>query len=137
MKTKLTMAFALIVLIGSFFWGCTQSPITRTTDEILPSATPTNAPDSNAEPDISGEILDISTDGVLRVLVDSISENIKGQIWVSINEDTKFIDANGKSVYQANAQGQFKVGNKASFLSNGIIMESYPMQTSALYVYLD
>ncbi len=76
-------------------------------------------------PDILGEVLEVSEDG-LSILVDSNTKDVQGQIWISINEETNFL---------SNVSREFKVGNKVSMVSTGQIAESYPMQGGVVAVY--
>ncbi len=70
-------------------------------------------------PDIIGLVQELTENSVL---IDSTGEGVKGLIWVTIEDDTKF----SKDVSET-----FEVGNYVECLSIGMIMESYPMQTSA------
>ena len=137
MKYKLFIIIIAIIIITLLFVGCNNEVIKRSTDENTSTDIDSPSNDCLAEPDISGEILDVTNNKIIRVLVDSKSESIKGQIWVSIDEKTSFNDSKGESFKPEDIESLFEVGNKISFLSNGIIMESYPMQTSALCVYLN
>lgn len=136
MKYKLSIIVIAIVLIASLFIGCSKNQIETTTEE--PTAqTPNKELDCTLAPDITGKVLDVTNDNVVRVLVDSTSETISGQIWVAINDDTTIIDKEGNVVMPDDIVGIFEVGQSVSFASDGMIMESYPMQTSAIYVYLN
>ncbi|WP_461205402.1 DUF3221 domain-containing protein [Clostridium sp. DL1XJH146] len=87
-------------------------------------------------PDILGEVLEVSEDG-LRVLVDSNTEYVKGQIWITITEETNFFE-DGEALQEeffTDVSRDFKVGNKVSMVSSGEIAESYPMQGVAVAVY--
>jgi len=116
MTKKFTLVLILAITVA-FFVGCQDEK-------------PQDAPD------IVGEVLDITNDKVVRVLVDSLSENITGQIWVSITEETAFVDSQGETIVTDDIESLFEIGKTASFLSNGMIMESYPMQTSGDYVFI-
>ena len=96
----------------------------------------TDKTSSNAEPDISGEVLDIQNDTALRVLVDADSDFVTGQVWVSVTEDTIFVDADGQEAEPDDIESLFVKGERAAFLSTGEIMESYPMQARALIVFI-
>lgn len=92
---------------------------------------------SELKPDITGEILEVQNETALRVLVDSTSDSITGEIWVTVTEDTKFVDAQGAEVQPEDIESLFEAGETAAFLSDGIIMESYPMQTSAEAAFIE
>ncbi|WP_461205409.1 DUF3221 domain-containing protein [Clostridium sp. DL1XJH146] len=87
-------------------------------------------------PDIVGEVLEVSEDG-LRVLVDSNTEYVQGQIWITITDETNFFE-DGEALQEeffSDVSRDFKVGNKVSIVSTGAIAESYPMQGVAAAVY--
>jgi len=87
-------------------------------------------------PDIEGVVLDVENGDALRVLVDSDAE-IKGEIWVTITEETSFFEDvdPDSSIGISDVSRDFKAGNEVAILSDGMILESYPMQTTALAVY--
>ena len=123
----LTAVFALALI----FTGCGNS-LDENSD--LPEDNP-NSADCTLVADIQGEILEINQeDSFYRVLVDSDSD-VNGEIWVSLNDETEYVDSAGLSISPENIEDLFEVGQKASIVSTGIIMESYPMQTAAVLVY--
>ena len=132
MNKKIIAAIALLSLFALIFAGCTPDKAVDDVDNGEDTASGTYP-----APDITGEILDVTNDGALRVLVNSEAEVVSGEIWVTINDDTVFIDPQGKTFEPEDAESLFAVGDSVSFLSTGEIMESYPMQTSALNVYLN
>lgn len=115
MKNKIVILISVILTFSIFFAACK----------------------SFDEPDIIGEVLDIEIGDNMRVLINSDSE-IKGEIWVTVNNDTSFVDsAKNKIVKVDNIEDYIIAGEIASILSDGVIMESYPMQTKAIYVYIE
>ena len=74
--------------------------------------------ESDNEDDLWGYIEDIND---TAILIDSESQ-IKGLIWISINEDTVFLD---------DVDSEFDIGNLVRIKSTGEIRESYPMQADA------
>lgn len=87
-------------------------------------------------PDIVGKIIDIDTSNAIRVLVDSTTDGIKGQIWVAIDIDTVFVNEDkDTNIENIDVTQYFEIGNVVAVLSDGVIMESYPMQTTAISVY--
>lgn len=117
MKKQVIIILILLLLFVALFAGCT-------------------AKKSLAPPDIIGEVLEVEEGNMLRVLVDAVNGDIKGQIWVTINDKTTFLEnIGGRKLDIKNRASFFRVGNNISILSNGEIMESYPMQTTALCVY--
>ena len=97
----------------------------------------TNDEDKNLEPDIAGEVLEVQNENTLRVLVDSKSDYAAGQIWVSVTDGTKFVDSQGLEIEPEDIESLFVVGEDAAFLSDGMILESYPMQTKAEVVFVE
>ena len=122
MKNKF-LIISLAVLIAAVLAACNPG----TTDDNMTY----DGGGDTAEPDITGEILDVQNENALRVLVDSDSEQIKGQIWVTVKEETEFVDSEGLKAQPDDIESLFVVGEHAAFLSDGTILESYPMQTSA------
>ncbi len=128
MKRKTLMIMFSAVILMLIFTGC------KTEDKS--SETPSgNIADKEA--DIIGEIIDVSYENTLRVLIDSTDGSINGQVWVTINDETVFINAEGKTFVPEDSKALFEIGENASMLSNGTVMESYPMQTSAVLVFID
>ncbi|QVK21187.1 DUF3221 domain-containing protein [Mycoplasmatota bacterium] len=74
--------------------------------------------DQNYEEDIEGLVEEVKEESIL---VDSEGE-VKGLVWISIDEDTIFLD---------DVSTEFKVGNYVKIKSTGEIRESYPMQADA------
>ena len=132
MNKKIIAAIAVLSLFALIFAGCAPDKDVDDVDKGEDTASGTYP-----APDITGEILDVTNDGALRVLVNSEAEVVSGEIWVTINDDTVFIDPQGNQFEPEDAESLFAVGDSVSFLSTGEIMESYPMQTSALNVYLN
>lgn len=76
---------------------------------------------------VKGEILEVAQDGN-SILVDSESENVAGEIWVSFTEDTSFDVENT----------DFEVGGEVEIILDGnIVLESHPMQATAMDVILN
>lgn len=87
-------------------------------------------------PDITGIVLEVKEDGRV-ILVDSDADVVKGQIWVTITDDTSFFEdvPADSSIGISDVSRDFQVGNTVAILSDGNIMESYPMQARASAVY--
>jgi hypothetical protein len=132
MNKKIIAAIACLSLFALMFAGCAPDNNTNDLDNGENTASETYP-----APDITGEILDVTNDGALRVLVDSKTEMVSGEIWVTIEDDTVFIDPQGSTFEPEDAKSLFTAGDSVSFLSTGEIMESYPMQTGAQNVYLN
>jgi hypothetical protein len=136
---KFSMFFLILIALIVLFAGCSkETPFNRTTDDHVPIDEP-SADGCYAPPDIVGKVLDVkSNDNNIRVLVDSASDNIKGQIWVTIDENTIFAENSDGDVFDPDDKASiFKTGENVNMLSNGEIMESYPMQTTAICVFID
>ena len=125
MKKQLFISIVAILIIVALMAGCTPEKIKRTQEEPPTEPADNGATDCQAAPDIQGKILEVDEEGGLRILVNAdgtLEHSVKGEIWVSITEDTVF----AKDVKQ-----DFAVDNTVAIVSDGQIMESYPMQTSA------
>lgn len=127
---KLAVLF-IIILVFTVSFGCTKkTDIDESEEELI------KIDDGAAclvSPDIVGKILEVDTTNVVRILVDSTTDEIKGQIWVTIDKSVVFVkEEEGSNIDVAQ---YFKIGNIVALLSDGVIMESYPMQTSAISVY--
>ncbi len=132
MNKKMIATIALFSVFALIFAGCTTD---KAPDDVADTVDPAGT--TYPAPDITGEIMEVSGDDTLRVLVNSDNEMVTGEIWVTVNEDTIFIDPQGNKFEPEDAESLFNVGDRVSFLSVGEIMESYPMQTTAVNVYLD
>ncbi len=129
-KSYKSITIALIVVCALVFSSCSNKDISKDSLDL---------PDDNvqvSEPDIVGEIIEIENENILRVLIESTSTSINGQVWVTINDETIFLDNDDKEFAPNDIASLFKVGETASILSNGTIMESYPMQTTAVTVFI-
>ncbi len=73
-----------------------------------------------------GKILEASQDGN-SILVDSVSENVTGKIRISFTEDTSF-DVDNRD---------FEVGGEVEIILDGYVLESDPMQATAMDVILN
>jgi len=89
-------------------------------------------------PTVIGNVLEVKEDGK-AVLVNSTADNVKGQIWVSINDKTNFFEniKEGTSIPYNNVSRKFAVGNHVEIFIQGAIAESYPMQGTATAVYVN
>ncbi len=89
-------------------------------------------------PTIVGEVLEVKENGK-SILVNSTSENTKGQIWITIDDKTNFFEniSEGTSIPYHNVSRAFAVGNHVEIFIEGAIMESYPMQGTATAVYVN
>ncbi|SHH89306.1 hypothetical protein [Clostridium grantii] len=130
----------IIIVLGMFML---TSCGTRSNDQGLPmdnNGNNGNNPGMGASllaPDIIGEVLEVRNDGDLALLIDSTTDNVKGQVWVTITEETNFFENESpdSSLGIANISRDFQVGNKVSISSTGAIAESDPMQATANAVY--
>lgn len=89
-------------------------------------------------PTVMGEVLEVKEDGK-AILVNSTSDNTKGEIWVSIDDKTNFFEniSKGTSIPYSNVSRVFAIGNHVEIFIEGGIMESYPMQGLATAVYVN
>jgi hypothetical protein len=89
-------------------------------------------------PTVIGEVLEVKKDGK-QILVNSADANVKGQIWVSIDEKTSFFESisKGTSIPYSNVSRKFVVGNHVEIFIEGGVAESYPMQGTATAVYVN
>lgn len=89
-------------------------------------------------PTVIGNVLEVKEDGK-AILVNSTADNVKGQIWVSINDKTNFFEniKEGTSIPYKNVSRKFAVGNHVEIFIQGGIAESYPMQGTATAVYIN
>lgn len=89
-------------------------------------------------PTVVGSVLEVKGDNA-AILVDSVSNNVKGQIWISINDKTNFFEnvSEGTSIPYHNVSRKFVIGNHVEIYINGPVMESYPMQGTASSVYVN
>jgi hypothetical protein len=87
---------------------------------------------------VVGEVLEVKEDGKV-VLVESTTDNVKGQIWVRIDDKTNFFENidSGTSIPYHNVSREFAIGNHVEIYIEGGIMESYPMQGTATAVYVN
>jgi hypothetical protein len=140
MRKHIIFYLIVIALLLVMLSGCNakEAPFRRTTDDQIPIDEPA-AVGCLAPPDIIGEVLEVTANNNVRVLIDSKGDDntvISGQIWVTIDEKTTFLESlDGNEVDVSDIASYFIVGNKVTILSIGEIMESYPMQTTALCVY--
>ena len=134
MKKHFIIITSMVLILAFIFVGCTKEnpPVSNT----LPTNEEENSGDTTMTPDILGEIIDVQNEDVLRVLVES-DGTIKGQIWMSITDETQFIDPQGSFMTPDDPASLFVIGEDIGILSTGVIMESYPMQGNASIVYLD
>lgn len=82
--------------------------------------------------DIVGTVLEVKEDGKL-VLVDSQTDMVKGQVWISITDDTNFFEGMSEDIAigYRDVSRDFEIGNHVEIISTGSIAESYPMQAVA------
>lgn len=141
MKKLLIMIFVFILILAFALVACNNDdkPIKRTSDNHVPVVDDDkNGDDCLAIPDIMGEILKLDDEGGVSVLVDSTTDSVKGEVWVSIDDETTFIDGkDGNKIEVSDIVAFFVVGDDVAIISDGNIMESYPMQTTARCVYKD
>ena len=124
----------IIILVFTISFGCTKrTDIDESEEEQIKIA---DGAACLVSPDIVGKILEVDTTNVVRVLVDSTTDGIKGQICVTIDKNVVFVkEEEGSNIDNIDVDQYFKIGNIVALLSDGVIMESYPMQTSAISVY--
>lgn len=89
-------------------------------------------------PTVVGSVLEVKGDNA-AILVDSVSNNVKGQIWIRINNKTNFFEnvSEKTSIPYHNVSRKFVIGNHVEIYINGPVMESYPMQGTATAVYVN
>lgn len=131
MRNIIRISLCTVIMLFSLV-GC------KSTGEEVIVEEPTNTPTANAKvmaPDIVGEVLEVNEDGK-GILVESKNASVNGQIWVTITEETSFFEEVSEEAALAyhNVSREFEVGNHVEIISNGLILESYPMQTTAVAV---
>merc|ERR1712193_15160 len=82
--------------------------------------------------------LEVSEDGK-SILIESQTDGVKGEVWVSITEETNFFEGLSEDIAigYRDVSRDFEVGNHVEILSTGDIAESYPMQARASAVYVN
>ncbi|MBZ9686468.1 DUF3221 domain-containing protein [Clostridium estertheticum] len=127
---KKIIVFTIISMLAAVMLvGCKSKEITE------------KPPVSSAKlmaPTVIGNVLEVKEDGK-AILVDSTSDNVKGQIWVSIDSKTNFFEnvTEGTSIPYHNVSRKFAIGNHVEIFIEGEIKESYPMQATATSVYVN
>lgn len=128
-----------IIIVGvmsiTILAGCTSTDSTKS-----PETPDKNPPISSAklkEADVKGKILEISDEG--RILVESDSSLVNGQIWVNITDKTDFFEnlSEDIAIGYRDVSRDFKVGNYIEISLDGAVAESYPMQATAGAVYVN
>ena len=89
-------------------------------------------------PTIIGDVQEVKADGK-QILVNSVADTVKGQIWVSIDDKTNFFEnvSEGTSIPYKNVSRKFVVGNHVEIFIEGGVAESSPMQGTATAVYIN
>lgn len=127
---KKNMSFAVVsILAVMLLVGCKSNEVSE------------KPPVTSAKlkaPTIIGEVLEVNEDGK-AILVDSTADNVKGQIWVSIDDKTNFYEnvSVGTSIPYYNVSRDFALLNHVEIYIEGGIKESYPMQGLATAVYVN
>jgi len=87
-------------------------------------------------PTVVGEVLEVKDKAFL---VESISDNAKGRILVSIDDKTYFFEniKEGTSIPYKNVNRKFEVGNHVEIFIKDGVKESIPMQATASAVYVN
>lgn len=129
---KIIIFTVLSIMATMLLVGCKG----KETSEVNPKP-----PVSSAKlmaPTVVGEVLEVKESGT-KILVNSISDNTKGKIWVSINDKTNFFEniSEGTSIPYHNVSREFLPGNHVEIYIEGAIMESSPMQGTASSVYIN
>ena len=127
---KKIIAFTIITMLTSIMlFGCKSKEVTET-----PPVTSAKL----MAPTVVGNVLEVKEDSTV-ILVDSIADNVKGKIWVSINDKTNFFEniSEGTSIPYSNVSRKFVASNHVEIFIEGGIMESYPMQATATAVYVN
>ena len=129
MMKKIIVFTIVSVLAAALLIGCKSNAVNE------------KPPVSSAKlmaPTVVGDVLEVK-DGGKAILVDSSSDNAKGKIWVSINENTNFFEniSEGTSIPYRNVSRNFLVNNHVEIFIEGAILESYPMQGTATAVYVN
>ena len=126
---KIIVLSIITVLAATLLIGCKSNEVNE------------KPPVSSAKlmaPTVVGDVLEVK-DGGKAILVDSISDNSKGKIWVTIDDKTNFFEniSEGTSIPYRNVSRNFAPNNHVEIFIEGAIMESYPMQGTATAVYVN
>ena len=124
-NSKIIIMFIMLLIIAT---GCQNQK-----DEHLGPSTMVKLPEAN----VKGTVLEVSKTG--RILVDSETDIISGQIWIAIDKETDFFENNGEDVAltYSNINRDFTEGNYVEIFIGGLVAESYPMQAAATLVFVN
>ncbi|WP_432664151.1 DUF5666 domain-containing protein [Wukongibacter baidiensis] len=116
--------------------GCSTPEATDTSGNVKDEAVISSAKLKAA--DITGKVLEVKEDGKY-ILIDSQGNTVKGQVWVSITDETNFFEGLSEDIAigYRDVSRDFEVGNHVEIISTGEIAESYPMQATASAVYVN
>ncbi|MGV8980123.1 hypothetical protein [Clostridium sp.] len=133
---KIIIFIIVSMLTAVMFVGCKTKDGTE-----KPPVTSIKLPVISAKlmaPTVVGEVLEVKADRV-SILVDSTSDNLKGQIWISIDDKTNFFEniSEGTSIPYRNVSRKFVIHNHVEIYIEGEVKESYPMQATATSVYVN
>lgn len=136
MKKNIILCLCSAVILISLVGCKAKSEDLVATEPIVESTQ--EAPAANGKvkaPDVSGAVLEVKEDGK-SVLIDSVDTTVKGQIWITITEETSFFENVSEDVALAyrNVSRDFVVGNYVEVIIDGAVMESSPMQATATAV---
>lgn len=140
---KVIIFIIVTMLTAIMFVGCKTKDVTEKppVTSVKPIVTSVKAPVISAKlmaPTVVGEVLEVKAD-VKSILVESTSENLKGQIWISIDDKTNFFEniSEGTSIPYRNVSRKFVVNNHVEIYIEDAVKESYPMQATATSVYVN
>ena len=134
---KRLLASGLIIAMSmTAMVGCTTTDKTDVNSNVKDEEIISSAKLKQA--DIAGTVLEVSEDGK-SILIESQTDGVKGEVWVSITEETNFFEGLSEDIAigYRDVSRDFEVGNHVEILSTGEIAESYPMQARASAVYVN
>ena len=125
--TVITMLAAVLLI------GCTKGK-----EESEVNENPTVSSAKLMAPTVVGQVLEVKEAGT-KILVNATEGNVKGEIWVSVDEKTNFFEniSEGTSIPYINVSRKFAPGNYVEIFIEGGVMESSPMQATATAVYVN
>ena len=137
MRKTAVLLIAAILVLAVAMTGCGPAGGGEPDESAsgLPADTGSGAAGSLMVGQVQGIVQEIEEGENLRILVDSDAE-VEGLIWVTVTDETDFFEDVGadSSLGISDVSRDFKVGNKVVFYVD-VILESYPMQTTALACY--
>ncbi len=137
-KNLLVLGLSLVLVFGIVGCKATDEEVKTTDPVVTENQETTETPVVNGKvkaPDISGEVIEIKEDGKV-ILIDSKDTTVNGLIWVTISEETGFFESTSENAALAyhNVSRDFEVGNHVEVIIEGPVMESSPMQVTAVAI---